>query len=340
LEKNNRKKQILIGLSLLGAVLIVVVIFALWLNSAISSKPSIKPTTKNFTIQVGEGAGDIAQRLEEENLITNSFAFVFYLNLKQVGNKLQAGEYVLKENLTMPEVAEILTKGQIQTNKITIPEGWDLEKIALSLETKGFVKKDAFLAQARVENYRGKYPFLGTLPEESTLEGFLYPDTYQLSKSADANEIITKMLDNFGKKIKPYESDISKSKFTLYEIVNLAAVVEREVAKADDRKLVASVFLNRLNINMALESCATIQYILDDNKKQFTYEETRTPSPYNTYINRGLPRGPIGNPSIESIAAVVRPVESSYLYFLSSEGITYFSKTLDEHNVKKAKYLD
>jgi len=127
---------------------------------------------------------------------------------------------------------------------------------------------------------------------------------------------------------------------SFYEVITLASIVEREVADPDDRKKVASVFLNRLSINMALESCATIQYITKENKTQFTYEETRIPSAYNTYINRGLPPGPIGNPSIDSVLAVIEPAETDYLYFLSADGETYFSYTLDEHERKKSLYLN
>lgn len=339
-SENKNKKLIIIASVFLGFILLITLIFAFWLNRTINVKNSTNQDTKEFVIKSGEGAGDIAQRLEEEKLIKSSFAFVFYLNIKSVGDNLQIGEYRVRQDLTIIQVAEILTKGKIQTNVITIPEGWDMEKIANYLANKKIMTKNEFLAQARLENYRSKYGFLKDVPEGASLEGFLYPDTYQISKSADANEIVTKMLDNFGKKIKPYESRVAKSDMNLYQTVSLASVVEREVSKPGDRKLVASVFLNRLEIGMALESCATIQYILKENKKQFTYEETRTPSAYNTYLNRGLPKGPIGNPSIESIAAVVEPQDSNYLYFLSAKGVTYFSRTLDEHNAKKAKYLD
>jgi UPF0755 protein len=116
--------------------------------------------------------------------------------------------------------------------------------------------------------------------------------------------------------------------------------VEREVARAEDRKIVASVFLNRLEIGMPLESCATIQYILKSNKQRFTYAETRVSSPYNTYIATGLPVGPIGNPGVDSIEAVLYPDKTDYLYFVSADGETYFSKTLDEHEGNVAKYLN
>jgi UPF0755 protein len=177
-------------------------------------------------------------------------------------------------------------------------------------------------------------------PGNVDLEGFLYPDTYIFEKNVTADEVVEKMLQNFDKKLTAgIKARAKNSELSLYEVITLASIVEREVAKPEDRKLVGSVFLNRLEIGMALESCATIQYITGENKKQFTYAETRVASPYNTYINRGLPPGPIGNPSIDSILAVIEPQDSNYLYFLSADGTTYFSRTLDEHETKKAKYL-
>jgi len=257
--------------------------------------------------------------------------------LVQAGDKLQAGDYEIPRNLNMIQMVEFLTTGKVTVNKVTFPEGWTLVKMGERLEANNIVTKNDFLTAAK-KNY--DYDFLDGKPANVDLEGFLYPDTYIFGKNDTADEVVQKMLTNFDKKL---TSDIKekadKSDLSLYEVITLASIVEREVAKPDDRKLVASVFLNRLEIGMALESCATIQYITGENKKQFTYAETRVVSPYNTYINKDLPPGPIGNPSIDSILAVLEPEESSYLYFLSADGVTYFSRTLDEHETKKAKYL-
>lgn len=205
------------------------------------------------------------------------------------------------------------------------------------LEANGIVTKKDFLEAAK-KDY--DYDFLEGKPSTVDLEGFLYPDTYIFEKDVTADEVVGKMLENFDKKLTAdIKAKADKSDLSLYEIVTLASVVEREVAKPSDRRLVASVFSNRLEIGMALESCATIQYITGENKKQFTYAETRVASPYNTYINRGLPPGPIGSPSIDSILAVIEPEDSGYLYFLSADGTTYFSRTFEEHEAKKARYL-
>lgn len=337
-QKKRFLKILPIAFLVIGFLVIVLVI--LNLVTTIKKPNSTSAEKKPFKVELGQGAGDVAQNLENEGLIKNNFAFIVYLNYKRAINKIQAGDYEIAQNLSIIQVAEIVTMGKTETSSITIPEGWDLIKIAERVEAKGISTKSQFLAQAKVKNYQSSYDFLKTAPKEATLEGYLYPDTYQLTKSATSDELIKKMLDNFGKKFtKEIRAKIPENKISTHEIITLASIVEREVAKPEDRQLVGSVFNNRLEIGMALESCATIQYILRENKQQFTYEETRTPSPYNTYLNRGLPPGPIGNPSIESILAAIEPPESDYLYFLSSKGTTYFSKTFQEHEAKKAKYL-
>jgi UPF0755 protein len=335
-RKKINKKLIVIG-SLLAVVCFSLSIFAVYVQKTINVANSDNESRTKVMIVAGEGSGDIATKLSEADLLKNRFVFILYLNLVQAGDKLQAGDYEIPRNLNMIQMVEFLTTGKVTVNKVTFPEGWTLVKMGERLEANNIVTKNDFLTAAK-KNY--DYDFLDGKPANVDLEGFLYPDTYIFGKNDTADEVVQKMLTNFDKKL---TSDIKekadKSDLSLYEVITLASIVEREVAKPDDRKLVASVFLNRLEIGMALESCATIQYITGENKKQFTYAETRVVSPYNTYINKDLPPGPIGNPSIDSILAVLEPEESSYLYFLSADGVTYFSRTLDEHETKKAKYL-
>lgn len=335
-RKKFNKKLIIFGI-VLGAICLVLSVFVSYAQSMVTSPNSDDSSTVHFVIESGEGSGDIATNLREVELLKSRFIFILYLNYIQAGDSLQAGEYDIPRNLNMVELANYISHGKTAENKLTFPEGWTLEKMADRLAANNIVPKANFLAAAK-KNY--DYDFLVGKPAGVDLEGFLYPDTYIFDKDVTADEVVQKMLTNFDKKLTPeIRAKVDGSGLSLYEVITLASIVEREVAKADDRKLVASVFLNRLDIDMALESCATIQYITGDSKKQFTYEETRVPSPYNTYINKGLPPGPIGNPSIDSIQAVLEPEESNYLYFLSADGTTYFSRTFEEHEAKKAKYL-
>lgn len=325
-------------LASIGILAIVLVILGLWIKSTINSPNSTNDSKISFTISPGEGSGDIATRLEKEKAIKNRFVFILYLNLRRSSDKIQTGDYMIPLNLTMIQLADLITEGQTVTNKITIPEGWTKEEIADYLSDNNIVSKEDFLAEIKKDF---DYSFLSDKPKGTDLEGYLYPDTYILSSKPTAEEIVKKMLDNFDQKYTEKLRDKAKaSNMNMQEIVTLASIVEREVASSEDRKTVAGIFLNRLNNDMFLESCATIQYILGEDKNQFSYAETRTPSPYNTYINLGLPEGPIGNPSMDSIEAVLYPTKSSYFYFLSADGKTYFSRTIDEHNAKKAQYLE
>jgi UPF0755 protein len=333
-----RKKAFLIPLAVILVGIIFACAFVFYAKNVIKTPNSKDGAKKIFTVSAGQGAGEVAENLKKEKLIKSPFIFILYLNYKGLGDQVQAGEYEIASNLNMIDVASIITTGKIVTSKITIPEGWTISQIAEYVDKNTIVSKADFLSAAKGAY---DYEFLADRPKGASLEGYLYPDTYLLTTKPTAEEIIKKMLDNFDKKYtKEMREKAKTSGMTPFEIVTLASIVEREVSKPEDRKLVAGVFLNRLNADMPLESCTTIQYILGVSKPQFTYEETRTPSPYNTYMNPGLPVGPIGNPSIASIEAVLYPEKSNYYYFLSSKGTTYFSRTLDEHNAKKAQYLD
>lgn len=332
-------------LGICAAILLILIIISgglvVWAKGTIEKPNSNNAATVDFVVNQGEGGGDIAKKLKDEGLIRNYFAFILYLNYTQSGDKLQVGSYKIAKNLTIKEVASIITNGKIVTNKITIPEGWTNDQIANYLVKNTTITANDFMAAAKYDPAKHKYDFLYPLKKGDTLEGYLYPDTYQISLKPTAEEVVKKMLENFDKKLVSADREQIKKSGGLnpYEIVILASIVEREVSNPDDRKKVAGVFLNRLNNNMPLESCATIQYILKSDKWVFTYEETRIPSPYNTYLNPGLPIGPIGNPSIQSIEAVLFPEKTNYFYFLSANGKTYFSTNLDEHNAKKIQYL-
>jgi UPF0755 protein len=335
-RKKFNKKLIILG-TIFAVIFLSLSIFAGYTQKEINAPNSEDTSKTHFVIESGEGSGDIAKRLRDAKLMQNRFIFILYLSYTKSGDKLQAGEYDIPRNLNMIQLAEFLTTGKVTVNKVTFPEGWTLEKMGERLEANNIVTKVDFL-EATKKDY--DYDFLEGKPANVDLEGFMYPDTYIFEKNITADEVVIKMLNNFDKRLtKEMRDKVGKTGMSLYEVITLSSIVEREVAKAEDRKLVASVFLNRLEIGMALESCATIQYITGENKKQFTYAETRVASPYNTYTNRGLPPGPIGNSSTDSILAVLEPQESNYLYFLSADGVTYFSRTLEEHEAKKARYL-
>lgn len=244
-------------------------------------------------------------------------------------------------------------------SQLTILEGWTVNDIGAYLEKQGLTKESDFVNSEKQFDY-SKYAILASKPKNADLEGFLFPDTYRIftpsaqnPTSTDASsQLIVKMLNNFSAKFTPeMQAQSAKQKMSVFEIVTLASIIEKETGhnaatqlqkeKLDqERKIVSGIFYNRLNINMALESDATVNYVTGKNDPSPLIVDTQINSPYNTYKNRGLPPGPICNPSLSSIMAALYPAETDYLYFLNdSQGLTYYAKTYEQHLLNKQKYL-
>lgn len=323
----------------------------------INSSTAKEEKALDFVIKKGEGVNQISAKLEENGLISNSFYFDVYVWLRKKENNLIAGTYKLNSGMSVREIADILTEGRVSKNKITILEGWTSKDIAWALsdflskysETESQKQfqvnyEKQFLDEvAKVEKYKSKYDFLSDLPKGATLEGYLFPDTYQIYRDSNPEDIIQKMLDNFGKKLDDnLRKKISEQKKTIFEVVTLASIVQREVKTEAEMKKVAGVYENRLKLGKKLESDATITFITGKKNPQASYEDTKIDSPYNTYRYHGLPAGPIGNPGISAILAVIEPEEHDFLYFITrlDTGEAIFSKTIEEHLANKKKYLD
>jgi len=225
---------------------------------------------------------------------------------------------------------------------ITIIEGWNLKNINTYLTEQGFKFGDE-LSNLKVKDYSAQYSFLADAPKNASLEGYVFPDTYRVYASSTLAEVLTKTLGNFeGKLTSQMRQDIASQKKTVYEILTMASILEKEVKSEADMKIVSGIFWDRIKNGQALESCATLAYILGANKAQYTVADTKIDSPYNTYQNRGLPPGPISNPSLKAIRSAIYPVYTDYNYFLSrpDTGETIFSATYEEHVENKAKYLN
>ena len=313
----NKKFPIILGI-VLGAI------FLLFIFLEIISPVSCKGEEKVIVIEKGWGSGKIGQKLKDEKLIKSKWFFVFYVWTRGYNKHLQAGEYLLSPQMTLFQIADIVAKGEINPNwlKITIPEGWtnkQIEERLISLEV------------IRPEN---------KLPKEK--EGYLFPDTYYFYRNSDVDTVVQKMRDNFNKKVtEDLLREIEKQGKTLYEVLIMASILEKEVISDEDRAIVSGIFWRRLENNYPLESCATIAYILGVEKWRYSYEDTRIESSYNTYINTGLPPTPINNPGLSAIKAAIYPKYTDYNFFLTDPktGDTIFSKTLEEHNQNKAEYL-
>lgn len=298
---------------------------------------------KVFTIEKGDGVNQVAIKLKEQNILKRTFNFETYLWLRNLEDNLQAGEYQLTSDLSAKDLAHKFTQGDILPAEVwvTIPEGFTSKEIEKRLLEKGLISKEGEFTK-KIENYEydfiGQSDYSGILP---SLEGYLFPDTYKFYRDSSLPEIINKMLANFNQKLTTDLVDEIKHKGkSVREIVILASIVEKEVRSIEDMRKVASVFYNRLEIGMALESDATVNFATGKSRRQATFEDLETDSPYNTYRYKGLPPSAISNPGLNAIMATVYPDDTDYLYFLSPEnGSTIFSRTLDEHNKAKAQYL-
>jgi len=333
-----KNKKILTAISLLFLALCVSIF--LW-DGIFASKTSDSQETKIFSVQKGEGTKEISANLKKQGLIKYGLLFRFYTLTIGKAEKLQAGNYSLSPSMTMAEITKKLATGDVIRQKITIIEGWDLKDIANYLEENGLGKAEEFLALVNSGNDFAKdFAFLNDKPKNLSLEGYLFPDTYEIQEGATLQNVIGKILENFDQKLTPeLRQEIKNQNKTIFEIVTMASLIEKEVKTLPDKKLVAGILWKRLENNMPLQVDATVSYITGKNGK-VTIADTQIDSPYNTYKYRGLPLGPISNPGLESITAAIYPESSSYWYYLSTpEGQTIFSKTLAEHEAARAKYL-
>ena len=281
---------------------------------------------KIFLIKGGEGVKEIGANLEKEKLVRNQYLFDFYVFLTGKTKKLQAGGYLLNPSMNIIEITKKIVSGDVIKEKITIIEGWNLRDIGFYFENKGMFQAEEFWELAGSSNVG--------------LEGYLFPDTYEIPPKISLEDIVKKILQNFDKKLAPYRNEISGAGLTIPEVITMASLLEKEVKTLEDKKIVAGILWKRLKNNIPLQVDATITYITGKKTTKISKEETEIESPYNTYKYRGLPLGPICNPGIESIKAAIYPQDSLYWYYLSApDGKTIFSKTLEEHNFAKAKFL-
>lgn len=301
---------------------------------------------KQVTIPSGSTVLEIAELLEQQGLIRNATVFRYYVRAKGVGSQLQAGTYRFQTGVTLDQLLDKMVRGEVvkDTVRFTIPEGLNVEQIATTLAQQGLVDKQAFLREVNEGDF-SQFSFVASIPRKEgrkyRLEGYLFPETYEVNKGASEHEIIVKMLAQFEKEWKPeWLEELAKRKLSMDEAVTLASIVEREVVVDKERPLVAGVFYNRLRDEWLLESCATVQFVLGKQRDRILYEDLKVESPYNTYLHPGLPPGPIASPGRASLEAVVRPAEHDYYFFVTKKDGSsehYFSKTYEEHLARDAK---
>jgi len=298
--------------------------------------------TITYTVKKGWGDDDIAKDLQKMGIIRNNYFFRFYVLASLQHSSLKAGEYNLSPRMSIYQIAKKIATGDVIKDNVVILEGWDKKDIAKYLETKGICKQDYFLSLIK-KDYSDEFDFLSDKPQKLDLEGYLFPDTYEISKGETCEDIVNLMLANFGKKLTPeLRAEIVKdSKGTpksIFDVVTMASMIEKEVRGLDDKKVVSGILWKRIAVGMPLQLDCTVNYITDRNDPSVSIKHTKIDSPYNTYMYPGLPKGPISSPGINSIIAAIYPKKTSYWYWLS-DGITHFSETLAQHNNARAIYL-
>lgn len=322
----------------------------LYLGNALSPMEA-SDIEKRFVVPSGISSARIASILEDQGLIQSGTVFSYYLKYKKEGAGFKAGEYAMSPGITKERIIEMMNNGEIiipETFTFTIPEGLTITEIADVIGNSGHVDRAKFLELVNnptlLKPADGMVipPFVEQIPEEDgmkfQLEGYLFPETYEMLTESSTDDVVIKLLQQLSKKLSALPEDwtdqLEKNGVSFHELMTIASLVEREVILDEERAVVAGIIYNRLDKKMALQIDATVQYALDKHKERLLIEDTKKESPYNTYLNVGLPPGPIASPSINAIKAALYPEETKFLYYVTKKDGTsghLFAETYKKH---------
>ncbi|MFP4363849.1 MAG: endolytic transglycosylase MltG [Spirochaetia bacterium] len=296
-----------------------------------------------FEIEQGQALNTIAARLESEGAIQSSLALRVYARLKGTSADFKVGTYRIQPEMGLVEVHDLLISGRQMLLRVTIPEGKTLSEIARIMDEAGIVSAEEFTQAAMNQGILQEFDIPGR-----TAEGFLFPDTYYFAENYPALEVVRHLIVRFFENMEDiYPDYVLLDRSELYDAVVLASIIEREYAFAEEAPIIASVFLNRLENNQKLESCATVEYFITEvegepRPERITDYHYLRQSEYNTYLNQGLPPAPIASPGSVALDAVFHPGETDYLYFVvdpDNESRHHFSRTWEEHQRASRRYL-
>ncbi len=333
-------KALLVTIAVLVAAALAVAATAYNLNKVPANRPDGEYV---FTMEKGETVHTIAARLEENNLIRSGLFLRLLSRFKGTETSFHAGSYLIDPDATSLSVHEILVSGQEILKKVTIPEGWPLSRFADALQDEGIVSRESFLEACAEPKLMAE---LG-VPADNA-EGFLFPDTYLLPVDFPAEKVVAKMVQRFFEVLEEIKPDYRRlSPRDLREKVTMASIIEREYVVPEEAPLMASVFYNRLEIGMKLQSCATVAYALSEEygreyPERLTLRDLEVASAYNTYLHEGIPPGPISNAGKTAITAVFHPANTDYLFFLLKDqetGSHEFTVNYSDHMTAKNRFL-
>ncbi|HNT02653.1 MAG TPA: endolytic transglycosylase MltG [Bacillota bacterium] len=321
--------------------LLALVLAYVYYNNGMEAVSGEGSDFKEIVIPKGSTIRYISKILKEEDLIKDSLIFELYCKINEKADKIKAGRYSISSSMKVSEIVDVLVSGKalIDTVKFTIPEGYNLAQIAERISSLGVVSPESIQAALKAEGY--EYEFIEQIPDrENKLEGYLFPDTYEIYRDTTAEAIIKKLLGRFDDIFtEKFRSRAEELNMSIDQVVTLASIIEREAKLDSERKTISGVFHNRLKKKMLLQSCATVQYLLKEPKEELLYEDLEIDSPYNTYKYAGLPPGPIASPGLAAIEAALYPENTDFLYFFALEdGSHVFTKTYNEHINTQNKY--
>ena len=325
------QKKIVFGIPALAILFVMVVAFVIIPLAGSSSYTGERGVPVYFTVRPGMSVSEIGKELYERGIIDSEMKFWWTAKLNGFENKVKSGTFAMQTGMTPRDALEILVYGNTVTIRFTIPEGFSVRDIAQRLDDEGLVKADAFISLAKT--YR-PYPYVEEHENvRYAVEGFLFPDTYEINGEFDAARIMQMMAENFDRRLTKEMRDRAREMdLSIYELVTLASLVEKEVYHEEDRPIIAQIFLKRLRLGMPLQADPTVQYLLDAPKEDLLYRDTEIESPYNTYQNVGLPPGPIASPGTASLMAVLHPADTNYLYFVADRnGNNYYATNYADH---------
>jgi len=342
---------------IIAIILVGLVAAASWGAVALST-PRVADI-QSFEVVQGDSVRAVAERLERQRAIANARFFLWSVRDIDLASSLQPGAYDLRGARTLREIATTLASGGVASKEFTlrITEGQNLSDVKKALEDAGFAGEDLFRTTGipaidhrtlssdqapKPKDLSKDFPFLAQKPSYISMEGFLFPDTYRIYKDATTEEVVKKLLANFDRKFTTEMRAAAVARGnSIYEIVTMASIVEREVRTPEDRRMVADLFWRRIGAGMGLQADSTVNYATGKSLPSVTADDLQNISAYNTYKYRGLPPGPISNPGLDALRAAIEPTANPYWYFLTDvSGAVHYARTYEEHLRNKRKYID
>ncbi|PIZ94717.1 MAG: endolytic transglycosylase MltG [Candidatus Magasanikbacteria bacterium CG_4_10_14_0_2_um_filter_37_12] len=337
-------------------IITLCILIGVWfVYTEIYTAKSQKVDQITFQINLGESVSDLADRLESEYVIRNAWLFKKYIFFKGIDREIRQGNFQVNSPITLAHVVKSLANPSVSEQTITILPGWNLRDIAKYFESQGIIANaDELYAVVGKPAYNYKVladhapaieadlPVLRDKPDYVSYEGYIAPDTYRVFKDASVSDIVQKLIkERDGQFTDEMYSEITKSNRTVFEVLTVASIVEREVQYKADKAKVADIFWRRYDLNWALQADSTVHYVVGTDGDVFTTKDDRESlSPWNTYKYPGLPFGPISSPSLATIQAVIHPEINNDWYFLTdSEGNVHYAETLEGHNLNVGRYL-